>query len=204
MQREMKSRHGLRLFRRSHCDRIPSTYFHLLCVLDLVGLRAVPPFHPQPCPVGGSSDSLQFPAVLLSQWRIKGGSIKGKQGGIHSIACVCSLYLLTLANPCELEAAEHLLYVDMWGTMSPGAVVVLVFTLSTTLTTAQHNHTLSVDIEFCSHYCIIISLLNPTQSQESLILLLFKIHNIRPLHNSRLYKKRASRFQSHKQGLVEA
>lgn len=111
----------------SHCDWIPSRYFHLLCA-EPAGVQSSS-FYPQPCPAPLSSDSLQFPAVLLSRWRIMGGSIKVKQGGIHSIACICSLYLFAMANPCELEEAGDLLYVDMWGTC--GAVfLVLIFTLS--------------------------------------------------------------------------
>lgn len=86
-------------------------------------------FYPQPCPARLSVDSLQFPTVLLSQWRIRGGSIKGKQGGIHSVACICSPYLFAMANPCELEDAEDLLDGNMWGTCS-AIFFVLLFTLS--------------------------------------------------------------------------
>lgn len=68
--------------------------------------------------------------------------------------------------------------------------VLFYFGLQTIQTTAQHNNNFSINIEFCSRYCIIILLFNKTQSQESLILLLFKIHNFRPLHNPRLYNKR--------------
>lgn len=125
MKRGMKRRYGLLLLPLSHCDGIPSGYFHLLCTLNLVVLRAALSFYPRPCPVPVSSDSLQIPAVLLSQWRIKVGSIKGKQGWMHSIAGICTLYLLAMANPCELDEAGDFLYVSIWGTRSHGAVLVL-------------------------------------------------------------------------------
>lgn len=146
------------------CDSIPSGYFHLLCMLNQAVLSAALPFYPRPCPAPVSSDSPQFPAGLLSQWRIKVGSIKGKQGGIHSIVCICTLYLLAMANPCELDEAGNFVYVPM----NKGSCCNFCFVLAFT-----HNNNLSINIEFCSHHCIIILLFNkntvPGKSNPSII-----------------------------------
>lgn len=73
--------------------QLPYGYCHLLLMLNLVVLGAALAFHPEPCPALVSSGSLPFPAVLLSQWRIKEGSIRGKQCEIRRIPCIFTLYL---------------------------------------------------------------------------------------------------------------